>query len=207
MVARGVRSCAQSLRSVLARALSERVEVMTIFNFDWAKFCGTFHDLNWYEAGMIGSFVLAELASMRRLKRTDGVEGRGALSLFLTIVGAAIGVAFKLFVFLDVTALLYIALLAVAIGELTVGVATNKRKAQEDSALKLSERRKVLSKASGESGERHSHRRRHSHEHGGSSGNHESHGRSHAHSMSHSEKEASQRVKEPLYEDPLDDDE
>ena len=81
-----------------------------------------------------------------------------------TIVGAAIGVAFKLFVFLDVTALLYIALLAVAIGELTVGVATSKRKAQEDSAIKLSERRKVLSKASGESGERHSHRRRHSHD-------------------------------------------
>ena len=192
---------------------------MNINNFEWAEFKYTIHTFSWWEAGMLICFIISGIVSYQWTKKTEAVDGKSVNALFFLMLGTALGLMFKLFTYLNVTVFLYVALLVVQFLDYKRTREIRNRLFQAEDAQKIKRRRdSILSrinttKQDGQSA--HGVKRSHSHSHGSSSHGEHSHGHSrrHRHGESHSSSAGNgidgtlKDPKDPLFVDPLQDEE
>ena len=187
---------------------------MNINNFEWSEFRYSIHTFSWWEAAMMICFIIAGLVSLQWTKKTEVVDGKSVNALFFLLLGSAMGLGFKLFMYLNVTVFLYIALVVVFFLDYRATRKIRVSLLQKESSLKLKQRRASIMDASvGGTGRDALERdtqssRRHSGEHVHSHGSHEHrhrHGHSRSHSSDHVSGDQSDSPKEPLYVDPLND--
>ena len=179
---------------------------MTIGNFEWKVFCHSIHTFNWWEAGMVIFFIIAGLVSIQWTKKTGMVDGKSVNALFCLLLGSVMGLAFKLFAYLDVTVLLYATLVLVFFLDFKKTRSVRNRLLRAEDDLKIKKRRDSLIggfKTSGRVAAARDHKE-HSHSHSHHSHHHE-HGHGRSHSSSHGSDESAKEPKNPLHDDPLTD--
>lgn len=190
---------------------------MNINNFEWSEFKYSIHTFSWWEAGMLICFIISGIMSYKCTKNTEVIDGKSVNALFFLMLGTALGIAFKLFTYLNVTIILYVALIVVQFLDYKTTRGIRNRLFQAKDEFKIKRRRESILSGAGtgkqEGRSPHSGERSHSHDH--SSSSHGSHSHSHRHSRgdshsSSSRKEAdgtSTNPKDPLFVDPLKDEE
>lgn len=137
---------------------------LTIHNFDGQAFWNTLQLLTWYDYLAYICFALAWFFWIFKTRKTSEVGGVSGRFLILTFLGACFGIAYKLFVELDVRVFAYIFLACAAAIELTVCEKARKKNYND------SRRRDLLSRSNDSFSESRSrHGSHHSHRHSGSS--------------------------------------
>ena len=178
---------------------------MNIGNFEWEVFRHSIHTFNWWEAGMASFFIIAGLVSIKWTKKTGSVDGKSVNALFCLLLGSIMGLAFKLFAYLDVTVILHAVLVVVFFLDFKKTRDIRNRLLKAEDALNIKKRRDSLIggvKSTGRADASREHRE-HSHSHSHHSHHHHERGRSH--SSDHDSDASAKEPKNPIHDDPLTD--
>ena len=162
------------------------MDVMTIRDFEWGYFWGTFGSMSWCEFLMASVLALVSFRSYRRA--LVSIEGKSSILTFWVLVAAIMGCAYKALNNMDVATLPYAAFLATSFMDFR---ATLKRIRALNDAKPLSSRASAHASSSRGGKDSGGHSRSHSHGHSRRHGSHRS-----------GDSSATQN-KEPVYADPL----
>ena len=178
---------------------------MTIRDFNWGDFWGTYGSTSWCEFLMASILALVAFRSYRRSIVT--IEGKSSIAAFWVAVAAFLGCAYKALNNLDVATIPYAAFFVFAFLDFRTTLRTLRDMKDAEARQEYDARRDALAGGgkrshSHSSGHSHAHSGRRSHSGGSKRSSKGGSSDSHRHSSTgHSSTE--RRAKDPKFDDPL----